>query len=352
MIPLSTAGQADVLATALATHNEATDALSQDTFSARYPGQATWAIGPFECDPLLTFVLEGQLDDPISIGWTSESIFNPSVIECDGELVLFFRASPRKESLGSRIGVARYNHAAGWTVDPAPVIYPTLDNELWGCEDPKIYQGDGRFFLFYNGIFPITEEDRAAYPSTGYPVDAVGCDINVAVSDDLVTWRKLGPILEHSVSRLWAKGAVIPRNPDGSAAKIGGEYLMFLSEGCDGRPMVGHSADMMTWTFEEQPYLDISEWGGHVHEVACAVVQPGSTDLVLDFFYDDRGHRFAAGQALYSTDAPFQQRALNEGGALSWGGMIMVDGRWTFPQGWDAPASTRTIYFYRARRSE
>lgn len=342
---LTTDEQARVLAEAMAATNELTDALSQDTFSGSYPSRPEWAIGPFERDDSLTYVLESQLNDPSGIGWTSASIINPSVIDVDGELVLFFRASPRKESLASRIGVARRTENGGWSTDSLPAVFPTLDNELWGCEDPKIYRAEGRYFLFYNGIFPVTEEDRRAYPSAGYPVETVGCDINLAVSDDLVTWQKLGPIIDHETSRLWAKGAVIPRDANGSAVRIGGEYLMYLSEGCDGRMMIGRSTNMIDWTFDEQPYLDLNEIDGRLHEVACVVVDDDR--LVLDFFYDDREHRFAAAQALYSTRDPFTQIALNEGGTLSWGGLMRRDGRWTFAQGWDAPADTRTLYFYR-----
>jgi len=342
--------QARALADALAARNDATDALSQDTFSAEYPDAPEWAIGPFEQDPELTFVLEGQWDDPTGIGWTSDSIFNPSIIEDGDDLVMFFRASPRKESMSSRIGMARHVSGEGWSASPFPVVHPTLDNELWGCEDPKIYRAEGRYFLFYNGIYPITEDDRAAYPSTGYPVDTVGCDINLAVSDDLVTWHKVGPVMDHGISRLWAKGAVIPRSADGSAVRIGGEYLMFVSEGCDGRPTVGRSTDMVTWTFAEQPYLDLGQIDGRLHEVACAVVDDESSRmLVLDFFYDDAEHRFAAAQALYSVDEPFLQLELHRGGSLAWGGLIRRDGRWTFAQGWDAPRGTRTIYVYRER---
>jgi beta-1,2-mannosidase len=135
---LTTGALAAALAGALASRNDRTAALAQDDFSGSYPDRTDWAIGPFVKDDALTFVPTGQWPDPTGIGWTSESIFNPSVIEHDGDLVAFYRASPRKESTSSRIGMARRS-ADGWadSVDN-PVVYPTLDNEVLGCEDPKV----------------------------------------------------------------------------------------------------------------------------------------------------------------------------------------------------------------------
>ncbi|ROS50541.1 helix-turn-helix domain-containing protein [Frigoribacterium sp. PhB24] len=84
---------------------------------------------------------------------------------------LFYRASPGKESLGSRIGHATLAltpegepaPGATWVDDPAnPVLRPTLDDELFGTEDPKVFRAEGHFWLFYNGVFPITEEARVA----------------------------------------------------------------------------------------------------------------------------------------------------------------------------------------------
>ncbi len=332
---------------ALASHNDATNELSQDDFSGSYPSNPDWAIGPFTRDDSLTFAPDSTWEDPTAIGWTTESIFNPSVIERDGALHLFYRASPRKESIASRIGVAKYTEHTGWVDSPRnPVVFPTIDNEIHGCEDPKVYGAEGKYFLFYNGIFPVSETDRDAHPSPDYPVENVGCDINVAVSYDLENWTKLGAILTHDVSRLWAKGAVIPRNAAGEAVKIDGEYLMYLSEGCNGVPHVGRSRDMLHWHFTPQPYLDMSAIGGHLHEVACAIVN--GDDLVIDFFYSDESGKFAAAQALYRQADPFTQIDVHLGGSLSWGGLLKSDGSWLFAQGWDAPPAKREIYFYRS----
>jgi hypothetical protein len=324
------------LAEALAHTNALTDRISTDQFSARYPDRPDWAIGPFERDDALTFRLEGQWDDPTGIGWTSDSIFNPTVIEHGDELHLIYRASPRKESVSSRIGHAVRRDGV-WHDSPAnPIVYPTLATEALGCEDPKLYEADGRFVLFYNAIWRRDDGE-------------VAVDIMSAVSDDLEHWEKLGLVVPYEVSQYWAKGAVVPRDEHGRAVRIGGEYLMLLSEGCGGRPMVGRSPDLLTWEFAEQPYLDLTELGGSLYEVACAAVD--GDRLVLDFFYADEHGDFAAAQALYALDDPFTPLALHRGGSLSWGGLQRIgrgaDRTWAFAQGWDAPAGRRELYFYR-----
>lgn len=322
----------------------------QDRFSAHYAHTPDWAIGPFRRDASLTFTPTGQWPDPTGVGWTASAVFNPSLITHDDRLAVFYRASPSMESTASRIGMAVHDPVDGWRDHPGnPVVHPTMDNEMLGCEDPKVYRADGRYFLFYNGVFPVDPDDARRFPSPGSPVEDIGCDINLAVSDDLTEWTKLGPVVPHELSRLWCKGAVIPRDPLGNAVRVGGEFLMYLSEGCDGVELVGRSDDMVHWRFEERRYLDLAPLGGRLHEVACAAA--GFDDgghIVLDLFYDAGTGGAAAAQVLYHQDRPFTQLALNRGGSLSWGGLIRHRSTWLFAQGWDAPTGVRELSFYRS----
>jgi len=325
---------------------EMTDALSQLTFLDQQTESVDWAPGPFVQDQSLTFAPTSSWPDPSETGWTARSIFNPSVIAVNDELHVFYRAAPRKESLHSRIGHASYQPNNGWADDPAnPVVWPTLPNEQLGVEDPKIYRGDDGFVLFYNAIFEPTVADRTVHAHDGVLFEGVGCDINVATSPDLQTWTKLGPVTDRSYTRLWAKGAVIPRAADGAAVRIGGEYLMYVSEGCGGRLTVGRSDDLLHWRFEPQNYLDMSPFGGQLHEVATATVVEDR--IVLDFFYSKDGIPSAA-RAEYAIEAPFTQRRMALGGTLAWGGLSQWDGRWIFAQGWDAPPDKPELQFYTA----
>ena len=124
---------------ALKHSNAITDVISTDQFSAGYDERPDWAIGPFARDESMTFELTGQWDDPTGIGWTSDSIFNPTMIARGDELHLFYRASPRKESTASRIGHAVHRPGIGWTDDPGqPGDLPDpreRDSGLRGPED-------------------------------------------------------------------------------------------------------------------------------------------------------------------------------------------------------------------------
>jgi hypothetical protein len=326
--------------------NALTDVISTDLFS-RTIDPATWMLGPFEKDASLTFRQRVGWVGPTVVGSTSGSTFNPSLIEEDGKLYLVYRASPQKESTTSRIGMAFYDTDNSWQDNP--IIFPTQANAVFGCEDPKEYAANGSCFLFYNGIWSMSGTAEATeLATTGFEVGPVGCDVSVAVSEDLIRWERLGLAVPHEISHLWAKGAVVPRNGGGAAAKAGDEYLNFLPEGCGGKTFVGHSPNMMSWTFREQEYLDLGELGGTPYEVACATV-PDDDTMIIDLFYSDRNGDFAAAHALYSIGDPFTQTELGMSGSLAWGGLLRPQGNWMFAQVWDAPAHTREIYFYRSR---
>ncbi len=321
--------------------------LSQDDFLLGLNGAKDWSIGPFERDVSLTFFKEQQLFDPTDIGWSSSSIFNPSIIEESGKLHLFFRAAVKKESLGSRIGHAIYSEGEGWICLPTPAIYPTEPNEELSTEDPKIYRvAPQRYVMFYNGVWRANEEEVAYYQK---PFGDIACDIKVAVSDDLVNWTKRGLVVPYEVSRLWAKGAVIPRDQFGNAVKVNGEYLMFLSEGCGGSQYLGRSLDMLAWTFDQVTYLKLPrEMGRHIFEVATAIVD--GEKLVLDFMYQDHEGKHAGAQALFDLKDPTTALDFVTGATLSWGGLIKYRGKWTFAQGWNAPSGTEQMFFYSSTR--
>lgn len=322
--------------------------LSALQFAAAYDKAKPWAVGPFERDDRLTFRRPAEWSDPTGIGWRSGSLFNPSLLPEGPLLHLYYRASPRMETLDSRIGHAVFDSRTGeWQDDVAnPLVYPTLGNEAWGCEDPKVYRGPDGYFLAYNGAWGVTDDQRSEYGSDLFSGD-VGCDINLMYSADLRVWEKLGSIVPREISRLWAKAAVVPRDGSGTAVAFDGVYLMFLSEGCGGALTVGRSTDLRTWKFEPAAYLDTSSLG-RLHEVSTALVLPGGREFILDFFYEDESGQYQAGQALYDVSNPFAASAVSQAGMLAWGGVVEWEGNWLFAQGWDAPVGIPEIYFYRA----
>jgi len=320
--------------------------ISVEDFGCDRENKPAWAIGPFEKNDSLTYAKTSVWQDPTQVGWRSGFIFNPSLVEHEGKLYMFYRAAPKKETLCSRIGLAIYDPGTGWQdYENNPVIFPEEENEILGCEDPKIYKLKDMFVMFYNGISGLPEGSDALMLADS-PME-VTCHVKMAVSRDLLHWERRGQVVPLSVSKYWAKSAVIPRNPQGEPVKINGQYIMFISEGCGGVQHVGYSDDMLSWRFEPQQFLDVSEYG-MLYEVACAVVDYGAGDdaLLLDFYYRKPDGNNGGGQALYSRREPFRQLELHQGASLSWGGLIRYQGRLTFAQGWDAASGTEKMYLY------
>jgi len=318
--------------------------LTEGQFISKYEADKKWAIGPFSKLDSLTFQKTKQMPDPTAIGWTSSSIFNPSIIENNGVLYLFYRAAVKKESLGSRIGLATYTPETGWQESSNnPIIFPTTENEILSVEDPKVYRyGKDQYIMFYNGVWPATQEQMQTYDKM---YGEISVDIKYALSTDLVHWEKGGLAVPYAVSKLWAKGAVIPRDHHGNAVKINGEYLMFLSEGCGGKQVVGRSHNMLNWEFGAIDYLKLpAEMGTHIYEVACAVVE-GDT-MILDFMYNGLNNEHLGAQVRYSINQPFSQLEFTTNATLAWGGMIKYNDQWCFAQGWDSPRGKEEIYFY------
>ena len=320
--------------------------LSSDRLAKEYD-PCDWAIGPFERLDHLTYEKKAEWPDPWNIGWEGRAIHNASLIEADDALYMFYRCNPAMESLAGRIGLAIYREDTGW-VDWRcnPLIYSTQPNESLACEDPKIYRAEGKYYLFYQADFAPSDEDRALYQDRNYPVGAVGTEISVAVSNDLLHWEKKGAIIPRGISHLWAKAAVIPRAGNGDAVRLNGKYMMFVSEGCGGKQVVGYSEDLLNWEFKHEQFLDTKPLGTLYEAMGLVIESAASEAMVMDFFYDDGSGVTRAGQALYRKSEPTKQIALNRGGTLNVGGIIRYQGRWVHAQGWDAPRGIPVIYFY------
>lgn len=322
--------------------------LKMDLFCREYEPYKSWAVGPFEKVPELTFTKKMPLKDLTGIGWASTFLFNPSVVVEDGTIWLYYRAAPKKESLCSRVGLAVRRPGGSWEEFLDPVLWPTEEDEDLSIDDPKVYRLGEEYVMFYNGVYAAPKALAEAY---GQAPGAVSVNIKAAVSRDRIHWEKRGLVVPLEVSRLWAKGAVIPRDGAGNAVRIGGEFLMFLSEGCGGNQYVGHSEDLKSWHFEQTTYLELPEGWGRILEVACCV--PGQDGFVLDFFYEDLTGQFRAGQAFYRYDRPFRAVDFHRGGSLAWGGMSKLEGHDLFAQGWDASDTGREeIYFYRSVKAD
>jgi predicted dehydrogenase/predicted GH43/DUF377 family glycosyl hydrolase len=295
-----------------------------------------WAIGPFrqfaiDGEPA-SFHMDVKWDDPAGAeGWAAKAFWNPALLEQDGRLYLFYRTGPKLEGLDSRVALA-WSDDGGltWTdYEHNPIIYPTEPWEQRSVEDPRAYKYDGRYYLFY-----IAAQHRDS--------GGVYADIALAISDDLLNWKKHGRVLSREISKGWAKSPVIPRSPSGEAVKIDGEFLMYVSE----RPfvsradveeqMIGRSKDLVNWEFEQRPFLVPDSTNiATIFEVATLTTNfPNSDDMVGDVFYLTPSGEWSCGEVLYDKKNPTEALDFTPYGVCSWGGKIFYRGRWLYAQGW------------------
>ena len=135
--------------------------------------------------------------------WESEAVFNPSVVERDGMVHLFYRAVGKANDANreySRIGHAIAKDGVRFR-DRRPFVEPMEEWEKRGCEDPRVTEFEGRFYIFYTAVSEF---------------NADGIRVGVAISDDLGTVAE-----RHLVTPFNAKAmALFPERVNGKIAVI------------------------------------------------------------------------------------------------------------------------------------
>ncbi len=131
-------------------------------------------------------IIKRYKDNPIltpirSRTWEAEAVFNGCPIEKDEKTFFLYRAVslPRYNSMvGSRIstsniGVATSDDGLNFS-DRKRFIVPYHDWEKFGCEDPRVTELDGKYYIFYTAI-------------SAWPPNSEGIKVGVAISNDLQT---------------------------------------------------------------------------------------------------------------------------------------------------------------------
>jgi beta-1,2-mannobiose phosphorylase / 1,2-beta-oligomannan phosphorylase len=154
-------------------------------------------------------ILEKNPDQP----WEQGSVLNPSVLYEDGLFRMVYRATNDTHSdipgqYMSSIGYAESTDGVHFTRFPEPLIYPDQPYEIrLGCEDPRVTNIDGEYFLYYTAVGEADNGD-------------VDVRIALATSHDFKTWHKHGIVgPRHTTSKA---AALFPE-------KIGGKYVMFYT---------------------------------------------------------------------------------------------------------------------------
>lgn len=139
------------------------------------------------------------------------------------------RADPREVFLTSlsHLRLARSSDGATFTVDAAPFLFPANRTERFGCEDARITEIEGRWYINYTAVSDL------------------GIATALAVTDDFVTVERLGII--HAPDN--RDVCLFPR-------RIGGHYW------CLHRPAPLHLGTPEIWIAKSP---DLLHWGDHHH---------------------------------------------------------------------------------------
>lgn len=234
---------------------------------------------------------------PRGTSWESRAVFNPTVWT-DGERVsMLYRAEgpadhPDRESC-SCIGFATSDDGLHFVRNTGPVLEATEPFEIpGGCEDPRLARPAGEYCLTY----------------TAY--DGTTARLALATSEDLLHWKKHGPMLPDErweaffpneeirscFPRGWSKsGAILPQ-------QVNGLYWMFFG---DTHIFVATSKDLRHWDVIEEPLL--SPRPGFFDS---RLVEPGPAPVLLPegiwlgYNGADGDLRYAFGQCLLDPRDP------------------------------------------------
>ena len=88
--------------------------------------------------------------------------------------MLLYRA--HADDIVSHVGLATSDDGINFERHPEPVLSPTEPYEEFGCEDPRVTEIDGTYYLTYTAW------------------DRMNAQLCLATSTDLFTWEKHGPM--------------------------------------------------------------------------------------------------------------------------------------------------------------
>ena len=291
---------------------------------------ATWSLGPFTRPvdaPIITPDPSSVFADPLSptpVHWQALHTFNPAAIVRNGKVEVLYRAEDNSGAMAigghtSRLGLAESSDGIHFTRLAQPVFYPAADSQQsreWpgGVEDPRLVEApDGTYVLTY------TQCNRQTY------------SIGIATSRDLIHWTKHGPALGDSgpyAHLMYKSGGIVTHLAHGRliAARIHGKFWMYWGEI---HIRLASSTDLIHWTPVEQspgdPVVVLANrptrFDSGFPEVGPPPILTGKGIVVLYNGKNSSGASdnpgegtqpdpdlgpgaYAAGQALFQTDAP------------------------------------------------
>ncbi|MGF7396359.1 glycosidase [Thermoanaerobacterium thermosaccharolyticum] len=156
--------------------------------------------------------------------WERGAVFNCSAIYDNGLFHLIYRAT----DIGPHVKYGKYISRLGYAVSKdginfmrldKPVLSNDVEQELRGCEDPRIVKIEDTYYMMYTGFGDRTDDDYR---------------ICLATSKNLISWERKGVVFDEP-------------NKDATLfpEKINGNYVMFHRRYPD--IWIAYSRDLKTW---------------------------------------------------------------------------------------------------------
>lgn len=124
---------------------------------------------------MLKVIKEGIILEKTNLGFENEAVLNPAAIRVDEQVYLYYRAVSKGNY--STIGFCKFNGPKSLVFrSDTPVLFPQVEYECHGIEDPRIVKIEDTYYLTYT-----------VYDG----VNAMGA---LATSKDLITFTKYGII--------------------------------------------------------------------------------------------------------------------------------------------------------------
>lgn len=142
-----------------------------------------------------------------NISWQSEAIFNCGVASYKGKIVMLTRCAGEYTRYISRMGFAESKDGIHFKHSSKPIIRPGKDFDKWGCEDPRVNEIEGTFYITYVAL------SKPANKGGGPPRIALASTVNFK------SYKKHGIISPEGTD---ARDAVL------FSEKIHGKYVMLF----------------------------------------------------------------------------------------------------------------------------
>lgn len=296
-----------------------------------------WAFPYFEkadsINPILKPSPELTFTDPITQQtqhWEARNVLNPTAVVKDGQVHLLYRA---QDSMGaSRIGMAVSSDGLHFEKQAEPVFFPKQDSMKryeWNYKKDDTFSASNQDCVscYFDGVEDprIVESEDGRYIMTYTAYDGKTARLSIASSPDLLNWTKHGLVLQNDKYRdHWSKAGAIVAEQQGSrmvAKRIDGKYWMYFG---DTNIFLATSDDLINWQAAENEESGkiISVLHPRMGYFDSRLVEPGpyalyTTDGIVLIYNASNAANFndpalpkftyAAGQALFAKDAPYQQ---------------------------------------------